>query len=64
MIDAAKLVHAKAAAAGATAGSPEQEQKPLVPDLSAAAFLTLQDGMIDELLAKRAPNPDQFTPAA
>jgi hypothetical protein len=50
VIDPAQLLHTKATAAGAPAGSPEQEQKPLVPRLPAAAFFALEDGMIAELI--------------
>jgi hypothetical protein len=63
VIDAAQLLHSKASAAWATAGSPEQEQIPLVPRLALAAFLALQDGVIAELIEERSGNTNQNTTA-
>jgi hypothetical protein len=63
VIDSAQLFHAKTTAAGTTALSAEQEQKPLVLDFPPVAFPALQDGMVDKPLADRTPNPYKLASA-
>jgi len=63
VIDAAQLLHAKAAAARAAAGSAKQEQKPLVLRLALPAVLALPDGVKDEPFAYRAANTYQCSSA-
>jgi hypothetical protein len=64
MIDSTELFHAITSATGAAAFSAEEEQKPLVPGFAGAAFLALQNGMVDKLLAERTADPHQVTTAS
>jgi hypothetical protein len=63
VVHAAQLLHPKTSAARAAAGPSEQEQVPLVPCLTPAAFFALQDGVISEFVEERSLNTDQHPSA-